>query len=147
MWSKIKEFFNFKKLGNFFTGLFNISSYSEHTRAVSDALKDINTSMSQMQEHITKSTAAINSLSDKIDKMDKEISKVKDGLQIELFGSLQSLYLRLKEQKYATIESKREAELFYTQIHNLGKDGWSKYYYEYIMKMPESLAAYWEEKK
>jgi hypothetical protein len=34
--------------------------------------------------------------------------------------------------------------LYYTQIHNLGKDGWSQRYYDEIIAMPESREDYWK---
>ena len=100
--------------------------------------------MQNISTSLDKTTTAIGTLSGKIDTIDGEITKIKDGLQMELFGSLQALYTRLKEQKHATPEQKREAELFYNQIHNLGKDGWSEYYYQEIIKMPESREEYWQ---
>lgn len=77
--------------------------------------------------------------------LEGEINKIKDGLQIELFGSLQALHARLFEQHYATQSQKREAELYYNQIHNLGKDGWSFQYYNEILHMPESREEYWKQ--
>lgn len=101
--------------------------------------------MSTIADGLKTNTTATNTLTGKIDTMQGEINKIKDGLQIELFGSLQALHKHLKEEKhYATIDDKREAQLFYTQIHNLGKDGWSQKYYNEIMAMPESREEYWK---
>ena len=99
-------------------------------------MKNINTSLNN-------NTAATNSLTSKISTLEGDIAKIKDGLQIELFGSLQALHTILQDQHFATIEQKREAELYYTQIHNLGKDGWSEKYYNEIIAMPESREEYW----
>ena len=93
--------------------------------------------MSDISADLKENTKAITNLNG-------EINKIKDGLQIALFGSLQALHHRLKEQHFATPEQKREAELFYTQIHNLGKDGWSELYYQEIIRMPESREDYWK---
>ena len=93
--------------------------------------------MSDISAGLKENTKAITNLNG-------EINKIKDGLQIALFGSLQALHHRLKEQHFATTEQKREAELFYTQIHNLGKDGWSELYYQEIIRMPESREDYWK---
>lgn len=87
----------------------------------------------------------MNNVSGRMNALEGEIAKIKDGLQIELFGSLQALHTRLMEQHYATVEQKREAELYYTQIHNLGKDGWSQKYYDEIITMPESREEYWKQ--
>ena len=87
----------------------------------------------------------MNNISGRMNTLEGEIAKIKDGLQIELFGSLQALHTRLMDQHYATIDQKREAELYYTQIHNLGKDGWSQKYYDEIIIMPESREEYWKQ--
>lgn len=135
LWEKFKEFL--RKLGGFFTGIANVASYGEQTTEVNNALKAINKQMTEISTGLKDNTKAITNLNG-------EINKIKDGLQIELFGSLQALHQRLKEQHFATPEQKREAELFYTQIHNLGKDGWSELYYKEIITMPESREDYWK---
>lgn len=63
---------------------------------------------------------------------------------MELFGSLQALHQRLTNQRYATPEQKHEAQLYYEQIHKLGKDGWSQKYIDDIVEMPESKQEYWK---
>lgn len=99
--------------------------------------------MSKIHEGLDNNTKATNALQEKLLVLDQDITKIKDGLQIELFESLQSLHARLKAKGYAELDDKREAELYYTQIHNLGKDGWSEKYYNEIMKLPESRDEYW----
>lgn len=137
----------FKKIGEFFTSLFNLASYTEHQNAVNKSLTTIAEEMKKVSSGLAKNTTATNDLSNKITTLDGEIAKIKDGLQIELFGSLQALHTRLLDQHFATIEQKREAELYYTQIHNLGKDGWSEKYYKEIICMPESREEYWKQLK
>lgn len=100
--------------------------------------------MKNVTKGLQENTTATTELSTKIHELDGEIVKIKDGLQLELFGSLQALHARLEEQKFAPPEQKREAELFYNKIHALGKDGWSKRYYEEIIEMPESREEYWK---
>lgn len=100
--------------------------------------------MKNITSSLNKNTAATNSLSSQFTALEGEITKIKDGLQIELFGSLQALHTKLMDQHFATVEQKREAELYYTQIHNLGKDGWSEKYYREIIEMPESREEYWK---
>lgn len=63
---------------------------------------------------------------------------IKDGLQVELFESLQQLHDRLQTKRWASVEEKQDAKRYYDQIHNLGKDGWSERYYQAIIQMPES---------
>ena len=133
-----------QKLKDLFTGLFNLASYTEKQEAVDATLANVATQMSKIATNLAENTAATTKLSENIDGLDKEINKIKDALQIELFGSLQALHARLKEQHFATVEQKREAHLYYTQIHNLGKDGWSELYYKEIIEMPESREEYWK---
>lgn len=67
-----------------------------------------------------------------------EVGVLKEGLQVELFESLQQLHDRLQAKRWASVEEKQDAKRYYDQIHNLGKDGWSQRYYDAIIKMPES---------
>jgi len=53
-------------------------------------MKNINTSLNN-------NTAATNSLTTKLGVLEGDIAKIKDGLQIELFGSLQALHTVLKD--------------------------------------------------
>ena len=101
--------------------------------------------MTEISKGLAANATATTTLTGQITLLDGEIAKIKDGLQIELFGSLQVLHARLMEQHYATVEQKREAYLYYAQIHNLGKDGWSERYYQEIIKMPESREEYWKQ--
>ena len=133
-----------KKIGDFFTGLFNVASYNEQQTKVNNSLNSIAEQMKNINTSLNNNTAATNSLTTKIGLLEGDIAKIKDGLQIELFGSLQALHTRLVDQHFATVEEKREAELYYTQIHNLGKDGWSEKYYKEIIAMPESREEYWK---
>ena len=134
-----------KKIGDFFTSLFNLASYTEQQKTVNDNLKNIATELGKVSKGLQENTTAMNNISGRMNTLEGEIAKIKDGLQIELFGSLQALHTRLMDQHYATIDQKREAELYYTQIHNLGKDGWSQRYYDEIIIMPESREEYWKQ--
>lgn len=133
-----------KKIGDFFTGLFNVASYNDQQDKVNKVLNNIAEEMKNITSGLNNNTTATNGLTSRIGTLEQEISKVKDGLQIELFGSLQVLHAKLMDQHFATVEQKREAELYYTQIHNLGKDGWSEKYYKEIIEMPESREEYWK---
>ena len=107
-------------------------------------MTDIANEMKNITTGLNANTTATTTLTTEMNNLQGEITKIKDGLQIELFGSLQALHAQLKDQHYATVEQKREAELYYTQIHNLGKDGWSEKYYKEIIAMPESREEYWK---
>ena len=133
-----------KSIKDFFTGLFNLASFSQWKEQVDTTFTNVATQMSEISKDLKNNTTAMTTLSGQITTLGEEITKIKDGLQIELFGSLQTLHTRLVEQKFATIEQKLEAKLYYDQIHNLGKDGWSQKYYDEIIAMPESRAEYWE---
>lgn len=74
----------------------------------------------------------------KMDAVTKEIGIMKEGLQVELFESLQQLHDRLQNKRWASLEEKQDAKRYYDQIHNLGKDGWSERYYKEILELPES---------
>lgn len=141
MGEKVKNFF--KRIGDFFISLFNLASYTEQQSAVDKSLQGIAKELQKVSDGLSKNTSATNSLTQKFTALDGEIAKIKDGLQIELFGSLQALHTKLIEQHYATAQQKTEAKLYYTQIHNLGKDGWSEQYYQEIMELPESREEYW----
>lgn len=100
--------------------------------------------MNQISSSLDSNKQDLKDLSHKMDDFDKELVKIKDGLQMELFSSLQLLHQRLKVQRYATVEEKMEAKRYYDQIHNLGKDGWSQKYYDEIIALPESKADYYK---
>lgn len=141
----MEKILNFiQKIGQFFTGVFNIASYTEHQENTTKTLKDLSENIKVLSTNIQTTTEATNSLSKRITTLDCEIGKIKNGLQIELFGSLQALHTKLCSQHFATPEQKHEAQLYYDQIHNLGKDGWSEKYYTDILSMPESREEYWK---
>lgn len=73
-----------------------------------------------------------------IKELKNEVCILKEGLQVELFESLQNLYERLSAKRWASPEEKQDAKRYYDQIHNLGKDGWSQRYYDAIIALPES---------
>lgn len=140
-----------KSVKDFATGLLNLASFTEWKEKVDIDIQtqadNFNTTkelMNKLSENLSANATAMDNLSQKITNFGEEITKIKDGLQIELFGSLQALHARLVEQHYATKAQKNEAKLYYDQIHKLGKDGWSHDYYEEIMKMPESREEYWK---
>lgn len=82
-----------------------------------------------------------------LDSIHGEIEKVKEGLQIELFGSLQTLHARLMERGWASMEEKQDAKRYYDQIHKLGKDGWSEKYYDEIIALAEDRNSYYKNLK
>lgn len=82
-----------------------------------------------------------------LDSIHAEIEKVKEGLQIELFGSLQALHTRLTERGWASIEEKQDAKRYYEQIHKLGKDGWSERYYTEILALADDRNSYYKNLK
>jgi hypothetical protein len=58
-----------KKLGDFFTGLFNLASYTEHQRAINTTLTEITKQMSTIADGLKTNTTATNTLTGKIDTM------------------------------------------------------------------------------
>ena len=137
-WDKFKNFV--KKTREISTSVDNLTAYPDLTAS----LKEISDKMNQMSSSLDSNKQDLKDLSHKMDDFDKELVKIKDGLQMELFSSLQLLHQRLKAQRYATVEDKMEAKRYYDQIHNLGKDGWSQKYYDEIIDLPESKADYYK---
>lgn len=160
MWEKFIQ--KVKGIGNFFTGISNLASYpdvqkqiedvetktqgqiNDFHKSVSDTFSNVASQMTNIQLSLEANKEAMNGLSLKMDNFNGELTKIKEGLQMELFSSLQALHARLKDQRFATIEDKMEAKRYYDQIHNLGKDGWSQRYYDEIIQMPESREDYWK---
>lgn len=141
---KAKNFL--RDVGKFFTSLFNLTSYTENQGRVDQTLIKISNSLTSINGSITNINSALQTQSERMTAFNTELTKVKDGLQMELFASLQNLHSYLVEgKKYATPEDKAEATRFYDQIHNLGKDGWSRRYYEEIMELPESKEEYYKQ--
>lgn len=103
----------------------------------------LDTIEAEMKDEHEKTRVATAELSKRLDTFNIDMVKVKEGLQIELFGTLRDLHDKLQNKNYATHEEKVEAKQIYDQIHNLGQDGWSQKYYDEIIAMPESREEYW----
>ena len=97
-----------------------------------------------MSVTITSMNTKVEESADKLGKLEGELTKVKDGLQIELFGSLQQLHEKYTIRGWATAPEKLDAKRFYDQIHNLGQDGWSQQHYDEIIALPESKEQYYK---
>ena len=126
---KVREIFH--KIAQFFTSLFEITAYADNQKATNDALDRIDANLKALQN-------GQNIQMGKMDAVTKEIGIMKEGLQVELFESLQQLHDRLQNKRWASLEEKQDAKRYYDQIHNLGKDGWSERYYKEILDLPES---------
>lgn len=126
---KVREIFH--KIAQFFTSLFEITAYTDNQKATNDALERIDAHLKALQD-------GQNIQMGKMDAVTKEIGVMKEGLQVELFESLQQLHDRLQTKRWASLEEKQDAKRYYDQIHNLGKDGWSERYYKEILELPES---------
>lgn len=126
---KVREIFH--KIAQFFTSLFEITAYTDNQKATNDALERIDAHLKALQD-------GQNIQMGKMDAVTKEIGVMKEGLQVELFESLQQLHDRLQIKRWASLEEKQDAKRYYDQIHNLGKDGWSERYYKEILELPES---------
>lgn len=126
---KIREIFH--KIAQFFTSLFEITAYADNQKTTNDALERIDAHLKALQN-------GQNIQMGKMDAVTKEIGVMKEGLQVELFESLQQLHDRLQTKRWASLEEKQDAKRYYDQIHSLGKDGWSERYYKEILELPES---------
>ena len=145
MWDAIKK--GLQNLAKFFGGLFNLASYPDLQKQVSSSLTAFSAQMKAIETSLNANKEETAKLSKKMDDFNLELTKVKDGLQMELFSSLQVLHTKLINQLYASKEDKMEAKLYYEQIHILGKDGWSKKYYDEIINLPESKEEYYKSLK
>lgn len=140
---KIRKFL--KSIAQFFSSLFSLTSYVETQKKVDDSLLKINENLSTISTNMTKMGTQLADTSAKLDSLDEELTKVKDGLQIELFGSLQQLHEKYTTRGWATAPEKLDAQRFYVQIHNLGQDGWSEQHYKEIIALPESKEQYYKQ--
>lgn len=140
---KIRKFL--KGIAQFFSSLFSLTSYVETQKKVDDSLLEINKNLKSISENMATMGTHLADTSTKLDSLDGELTKVKDGLQIELFGSLQRLHEKYTTRGWATAPEKLDAQRFYTQIHNLGQDGWSEQHYKEIIALPESKEQYYKQ--
>ena len=140
---KIRKFL--KSIAQFFSSLFSLTSYVETQKKVDDSLLEINKNLKSISENMATMGTHLADTSAKLDSLDEELTKVKDGLQIELFGSLQQLHEKYTTRGWATAPEKLDAQRFYVQIHNLGQDGWSEQHYKEIIALPESKEQYYKQ--
>ena len=125
-------------MAQFFTSLFEITAYTENQKKTNDALETISKELANLQKTQDELRRGQEQYLVKIDGLTTQVEVLKEGLQVELFESLQNLHERLLIKRWATSEEKQDAKRYYDRIHNLGKDGWSQRYYDEIMKLPES---------
>lgn len=143
MMKKIREFLG--GIASFFTSLFSLTSYTETQQKVDKTLTTISKTLTEMSKTIESMNTKVEESATKLTNLDGELTKVKDGLQIELFGSLQHLHEKYTIRGWATTPEKLDAKRFYDQIHNLGQDGWSQQHYDEIMALPESKEQYYKQ--
>lgn len=141
MWSSLKN--GLQNLGNFFIGLFNLTSYPDLQKQMTESLREVSAQMEKIHNGLEATEKQMKKLSDKMDSFDNELSKIKTGLQLELFESLHGLRTRIIKKHFATKEEKEDAKRFYDQIHELGKDGYSEQCYLDIQNAPESKEEYY----
>ena len=125
----------------------SIGSYAESKKDLDSSLVKIFDKLSDISADMGNVKERIEAYKTDLDSIHGEIEKVKEGLQIELFGSLQTLHARLMERGWASIEEKQDAKRYYDQIHKLGKDGWSEKYYAEIIALAEDRNSYYKNLK
>jgi len=103
-----------KNIAQFFSSLFSLTSYVETQKKVDDSLSEINKNLKAISENMATMGTHLADTSAKLDSLDGELTKVKDGLQIELFGSLQQLHEKYTTRGWATTPEKLDAQRFYT---------------------------------
>ena len=134
-------------ISQFFQSLSNFSTYSESKKELDSSLVKIFEKLSDISADMNNVKEKIENYKTDLDSIHAEIEKVKEGLQIELFGSLQALHTRLTERGWASIEEKQDAKRYYEQIHKLGKDGWSERYYTEILALADDRNSYYKNLK
>jgi peptidoglycan hydrolase CwlO-like protein len=75
---KIRKFL--KGIAQFFSSLFSLTSYVETQKNVDDTLLKINENLSSISANMTKMGTQLADTSAKLDSLDGELTKVKDGL-------------------------------------------------------------------
>lgn len=125
-------------MAQFFTSLFEITAYTENQQKTNEALASISKELQFLRQSQTELRKGQEEYINKIDGLNQQVEILKEGLQVELFESLQNLHERLTNKHWASYEEKQDAKRYYDRIHNLGKDGWSQTYYDEIMKLPNS---------
>ena len=125
----------------FFTSLFEITAYTENQQKTNEALANISKELNNLQKTQDELHRGQLEYLNKIDGLTTQVEILKEGLQVELFESLQNLHERLMIKRWASLEEKQDAKRYYDRIHNLGKDGWSQRYYDEIMNLPDSREA------
>ena len=75
---KIRKFL--KGIAQFFSSLFSLTSYVETQKKVDDSLLKINENLSSISANMTKMGTQLADTSAKLDSLDGELTKVKDGL-------------------------------------------------------------------
>lgn len=80
-----------------------------------------------------------NQVQNEVGRLEADLTLVKKGLQKDLYVDLCNIYHKLKHQKFATIQEKRDYHDLYVVYHNLGKNGVADSMYQEVMGMPDSL--------
>lgn len=91
----------------------SIGSYAESKRDLDSSLVKIFDKLSDISADMGNVKEKIEAYKTDLDSIHGEIEKVKEGLQIELFGSLQTLHARLMERGWASMEEKQDAKRYY----------------------------------
>ena len=133
---KIKAFF--KGLSNLFKNMSDIVEYSDTQKKNEQRLDSIDETLRNMNTVLGEVGSQVKNVTGNQDKISQDMEKVKSGLQKELFQSLQVLHEKYTARKWASLPEKLEAKMYYDEIHNMGKDGWSTKYYEEIFALPEN---------
>lgn len=116
----------------------DIVEYSETQKQTNQAISSINTSIEKINNNMEKMSKKLDGVMEQTTNLEKDMGKVKSGLQKELFQSLQLLREKYVERGWATSSEKNEAKIYYDEIHNMGEDGWSDNYIKDIYELPES---------
>lgn len=115
--------------------------YSETQKKTEITLSAINRSLETLNKNMNAMNEKLSEVSEQAKKLDEDMTKVKSGLQKELFSSLQALhdkYCPGLGRGWASSLEKSEAKMFYDEIHSMGQNGWSTQTFKDIYTLPES---------
>lgn len=119
----------------------DIVEYSETQKKTEASLEKLDKSLEAISKTMESMGRKLDTVSEQTKSLEEDMKKVKSGLQKELFNSLQNLhdkYCPGTGRGWATHLEKMEAKMFYDEIHNMGKNGWSTKTFKDIFNLPES---------
>lgn len=112
---KIRQLFH--NIAQFFTSLFEITAYAENQKKTNETLSKISEKLEALHAGQVCYAGKLDDLrtetSNQMKEIKSEVGVLKEGLQVELFESLQQLHDRLQAKRWASVEEKQDAKRYY----------------------------------